>query len=366
MNEGTTVLGLDVHKDTITVATLLPGRDTVPDTQTFPNTPEAIRQLVKRLQPRRPLAAVYEAGGCGYDVYRQLTKLEVACAVVAPALTPVRPGDRVKTDGRDAIKLARLYRAGELAIIAVPTPSHEAARDLVRTREDMLGDRVRARHRVTTFLLRHGFPWRRKAWGTIHRNWLATLHFELLAQQETYLAYLRGVEEVDARLESVNVALQRVATEAPWSELVAALRCLKGVDTLGALTLAVEAQSFQRFPTARAFMAYTGLVPSEHSSGAHGYRGGITKTGNAHLRRILVECAWCNRYPSGANAAVLARRKGCSPAVVQVARKAQVRLRRTYARLIQRGKPHPVATVAVARELAGFVWAIGRLVVIPA
>lgn len=363
MDERITILGLDVHKETIAVSILPPGAGPTPETQMMPNTPEAIRQLVKRCARRAPLAAVYEASGCGFDVYRQLERLGVPCAVVAPSLIPVRPGDRVKTDRRDAIKLARLYRAGELTMISVPTPSEEAARDLVRTREDALTDRVRARQRLAGFLLRQGQRWSgKKTWGTAYRIWLQAMRFDQPTHHEVFLAYLRSVEEVDARLESLNQALQALAAEAPWASLVAALRCLKGVDTLAALTLAVEAQTFRRFPTARTFMAYTGLVPSEHSSGSRVQRGAITKAGNAHLRRILVECAWCNRYPSGASAQLLERRRGCPSGVVQVARKAQVRLRRTYAKLTQRGKPHPVTVVAVARELAGFVWAIGQQV----
>lgn len=361
MTERSTILGMDVHKETIVVAILSPDAGPNPETQTLPNTPEALRRLVKKCAGRAPLAAVYEASSCGYDVYRQLEQLGVPCAVVAPSLIPVRPGDRVKTDRRDAIKLARLYRAGELTAIAVPTRSEEAARDLVRTREDTLGDRTRARQRIAGFLLRQGRRWSgKKTWGVAYRIWLQATRFDISAHQEAFLAYVRSVEEVEARLESLNQALQALASEAPWSSMVSALRCLKGVDTLAALTIAVEAQDFRRFPTARDFMSYTGLVPSEHSSGSHTNRGVITKAGNAHLRRILVESAWCNRYPSGANAPLLERRRRCPAGVVQVARKAQVRLRRTYAHLMQCGKPHPVTIVAVARELAGFVWAIGQ------
>ena len=363
MDNGSTVVGLDVHKATVVAAVLPPGADRTRETVTIENSPTAIARLVTRLAARGPVAFVYEAGPCGYEVQRQLTALGQPCAVVAPALTPVRPGDRVKTDRRDAEKLARLYRAGELTPIRIPTRAEEAARDVVRVREDVLADRLRARHRLGKFLLRQGRVHREtKAWGVAHRAWLHSQRFEWPALQQTFAAYLRALEEVEAHLAVLDQQVVDLAQQAPYRLLVQALRCLKGIDTLSAVTLAVEAQEFRRFPRARAFMSYTGAVSMERSSGGTVRRGSITKAGNAHLRRILVEAAWSARHGTGVSRALSARRQGCPPEVVRIARKAQTRLHRTFWRLTCRTKPAQVAVVAVARELAGFVWAIAHQV----
>ena len=367
MEQSSTVVGLDVHKETITVAILPPDAEHVVDTMKIPNTSTAIEQLVRRLAPRGPLAFVYEAGPCGYEVQRQLTALGCPCAVIAPALTPVRPGDRVKTDRRDAEKLARWYRAGELTVIRVPTRAEEAARDLVRAREDVIIDRLAGRHRLTKFLLRQGRVYRqtRHAWVVTHQLWLKAQRFDEGALQQTFEAYVQAVEEAQARLARLDQQLQDLAQQAAYRTLVQYLRCLKGIDTLSALTLVVETHDFRRFPSAPAFMSFTGLVPSEHSSGATVRRGSITKAGNAHLRRVLVEAAWCNRHGQVVSRELAARRHGCPPAVVHLARKAQARLHRRYWRLLQCGKRQTVAVTAVARELAGFVWAIAKHVPSP-
>lgn len=281
--------------------------------------------------------------------------------VVAPTLTPVRPGDRVKTDRRDAEKLARLYRAGELTPIRVPTRTEEAARDLVRGREDILEDRLRARHRLGKFLLRHGRVYHEtKAWGVRHRVWLRAQRFEWTSLAQTFDAYLRALEEVEARLEIVNQQILDLAQQEPYRLPVQYLRCLKGIDTLSALTLVVETQDFRRFGHAPAYMGLSGLVSSERSSGERVRRGGITKTGNAHLRRILVEAAWAYRQRNVVGTPLAARRRGCPTEILRLARKAQDRLHRKFWRLVSRGKPHQVAVVAVARELAGFVWAMAQ------
>lgn len=362
MEQYNTVVGLDVHKDTLTVAVLPPNAERVSQTMQIRNDPMAISQLVRRLTPHGPLAFVYEAGPCGYEVQRQLTALGVLCAVLAPALTPVRPGDRVKTDRRDAEKLARLHRAGELTVIRVPTRAEEAARDLVRTREDAVADRLAARHRLTKFLLRQGRIYRetRHAWVVAHHLWLKAQRFEETPLQQTFEAYVRALDETQTRLEVLDQQLQDLAQQAAYRTPVQSLRCLKGIDTLSALTLVVETHDFRRFATAAAFMSFTGLVPSEASSGARVRRGSITKVGNAHLRRVLVEAAWCNRHGQIVSRELAARRQDAPAAVLQIARKAQARLSRRYWRLVQRGKLHTVAVTAVARELAGFVWAIGQ------
>jgi len=361
MEQCSTIVGLDVHKETIAAAVLPHGAERVVETLKIPNTQSALEALVRRLQPRGSLAFVYEAGPCGYEVQRQLSVLGQPCAIIAPALTPRRPGDRVKTDRRDAEKLARWYRAGELVVIHVPSRAEEAARDLVRVREDALEDRLRARHRLSKFLLRQGRVYRAtKAWGVAHRQWLKAQRFDWAALQQTFEAYVRTLEETEARLAALDEALQDLAQQAAYRPAVAALRCLKGVNTLTALTLVVETQDFRRFPTAAAFMSFTGLVPSEDSSGARVQRGSITKSGNAHLRRVLVEAAWCNRHGQVVSRELTLRRQGAPPAVLRIARKAQARLHRRYWRLLHRGKLHTVAVTAIARELAGFVWAIGQ------
>lgn len=364
MQQCSTIVGLDVHKDSITAAVLPSHAERVVETLKIPNTVSALEALVRRLAAREPLAFVYEAGPCGYEVHRQLTAWGQPCAVVAPALTPRRPADRVKTDRRDAEKLARLYRAGELAVIRVPTRGEEAARDLVRAREDAVVERLAARHRLTQFLLRQGRVYRqtRRAWGVIHGLWLKRQRFEPPALQQTFEAYVRSLGEIEARLASLDQALAELARQAPYRPPVAALRCLKGIDTLSALTILVEVQDFQRFSTAAAFMSFTGLVPSEASSGERVRRGSITKVGNAHLRRVLVEAAWCNRHGQVVSRELALRRRDAAPAVLAIARKAQTRLHRRYWRLVSRGKRQTVAVTAVARELAGFIWAIGRQV----
>lgn len=359
MEQCTTVVGLDVHKKTIVTAVLPPGSERVVEKQTLENCPRAIEQMVRRVAARGPVVFVYEAGPCGYEVQRQITRLGHRCEVIAPSLTPRRPGDRVKTDRRDAEKLARLYRAGELTVIRVPTREEEAARDLVRAREDVLADRLRARHRLSKFLLRQGrVHCETKSWGVTHRAWLRTQRFEWASLQQTFEAYVRALEDTEAQLQALEQQVEGLAQQAPYRIPVQYLRCLKGIDTLSALTLTVEVHAFSRFEQARAFMSYTGLGVSEASSGEKVRRGSITKAGNAHLRRILVEAAWCYRYPSVLSRVLAERRQGCPPEVVRIAKKAQDRLHRKFWRLVSRTKRPQVAVVAVARELAGFVWAI--------
>jgi len=362
MEQNITVVGLDTSKKTLVTGVLLPGMDRVTESKVIPNDPKAIEREVQRLVVRGPAVFVYEAGPCGYALYRQITQMDRRCAVVAPGLIPKRPTDRVKNDRRDAEKLARLYRAGELTEVRVPTPEEEAARDLLRAREDILADRLRARHRLSKLLLRQGQIYSRtqKRWGVKHWGWLKEQRFEWAPLQQTFEACVRACQEAQAHLDTLDQQVQDLAQVEPYRTPVQHLRCLKGVDTLIALTLVVEIQDFRRFETASAFMGFTGLVSSEHSSGETVWRGGITKAGNAHLRRVLVESAWCNRNNNVVSQNLATRRQGCPPEVLQIARAAQNRLHRKYWRLAGRGKPHSVVVAAVARELAGFVWAVGR------
>ncbi len=357
-----TVIGLDVHKESIVAAVLPPESERVTVTTKFENTPTALKTFVERLRSRGSLTFVYEAGPCGYQVHRDLTAQGQECVVIAPGLIPQRPGDKVKTDRRDAEKLAQLHRAGQLTAVCVPTRADEADRDLIRGREDVLAERLQARHRLSKFLLRYGLVWRQtKAWGVLHRAWLRAQRFELSSQTLTFEAYLRGLEEVEARLEALEGHVLALAQKDAWKSVVANLRCLKGVDTLSALTLAVEARGFRRFPSAREFMGYTGLVSREYSSAESVRRGRITKVGNAHIRRILVESAWAYGQSDRTGPTLIKRREGGSSETLVVARRAQERLCRKFRKMVGRGKPRQKAVTAVARELAGFVWHIGRL-----
>lgn len=362
MNNYTTVVGLDVHKKTIVAAVLPSGSDHVTERVSIENQTKAIEKLVRRLTARGTVEFVYEAGPCGYKLQRQMSEMGQRCVVIAPSLTPRRPGDRVKTDRRDAEKLARYQRAGELTEVSVPTMEEEAARDLVRTREDSLSDQLRAKHRLAKFLLRQGLVYGgTKSWGEKYKVWLQGLSFKWEPMQQTFVAYVRAVEEVEARRETLDQQMADLAQKEPYQTQVKYLSCLKGVDMLTALTLAVEARSFMRFENVRSFMSYTGMVPSEYSSGERVQRGSITKAGNAHIRRVLVESAWCYRRPNNAMSMTIARRReGCPPEVVAIAKKAQSRLHRKFARMAGQNKLPQVTAVAVARELAGFVWAIAR------
>lgn len=356
-----TAVGMDVHKKTIVAAILPWGSEKAAEIVTIENSPQAVEKLVKRIGTRGSAEFVYEAGPCGYETYRQITALGHKCAVIAPALTPVRPGDRVKTDRRDAEKLARFYRAGELTEIHVPSREEEADRDLPRAREDALEDRLRARNRLSKFLLRQGRVHQgTKSWGVAHRKWLKTQRFEWATLQQSFEAHLRAVEETEARLAVLDQQMQDMAQGEAYRAPVQYLRCLKGIDTISAVTLLVEAQDFARFKRAREFMSFTGLAGSEHSSGEKVRRGHITKTGNAHIRRILVESAWSNRNHNVVSKQLAERREGCPGEILSIARKAQTRLHRKFWRMAGRGKLRQVAVVAVARELAGFVWSMAQ------
>jgi transposase len=360
MKQFNTVVGLDVHKETVVGGVLAAGAEEVKESFKIENTEKAIGKMADRFAGRKPVTFVYEAGPCGYTLQRQLTELGFECVVISPGHTPVRTGDRVKTDRRDAAKLARLYRAGELTVIRVPSREEEAARDLVRVREDIVEDRLRARHRMSKFLLRQGRVWREtKAWGTAHANWLRAQKYETTCQQDTHNAYMRTLDEVDAHLAKMTQGVIDLAERKPYRRLVQHLSGLKGIDTLSAITLAVEAVEFERFENARDFMGYAGLGICESSTGERIHRGGLTKTGNAHIRRILGEAAWSYRN-AGTGKPLLERRLRCPEKVQRMAQKAQDRLHRKFWRMVKRGKPSQVAVMAVARELAGFVWAIAQ------
>jgi transposase len=315
---------------------------------------------VKRLQGQvGAVRCCYEAGPCGFELQRALTQQAIPCDVIAPALIPRRPGDRVKTDRRDAGQLAILYRAGALTAIHIPTEHEEAARDLLRCREDIRGDLLRARHRLSKFLLRHGrrFTATKKAWSKRHDAWLRAQTWPLPALDQTHRAYLRTVDEAVARLRAVEEDLGALLALEPLRTRVARLRCFRGIDDLTALTIAAELGDARRFATAPSLMAFVGLIPSEHSSGAKQARGAITKTGNAHLRRVLVEAAWHYRHHPFVGRTVRMRQQGAPATTIAHAWTAQQRLHRRYQRFAARGKPKQHSVTAIARELTGFVWA---------
>jgi transposase len=363
MEQDTKFVGLDVHKDTIAVAVANASGGEPRSVGTIPHTRDAVVQLVRKLGPAERLHCCYEAGPCGYPLQRQLTGLGVRCTVVAPSLVPTKPGDRVKTDRRDALKLARLLRAGELTAVWVPDEAHEALRDLTRARADAREDLHRARQRVLKLLLRQGLappPTMKKAWTQKHRAWLQTVRLPQASQQVVLREYLLSVDQGQERLARLEAELAHAAEHSPHTPVLGALQTLRGVGLITATTLVAELGDLSRFRSPRELMAYAGLVPSEHSSGPRQRRGGVTKTGNAHVRHVVVEAAWHYRHAPGLSGP-LKRRQAGQPAPIQaLSWQAQGRLHRRYRRLLARGKPKPKVIVAIGRELLGFIWAVAR------
>jgi transposase len=355
-------IGLDVHAETIAVAVAEPHGE-VRALGVIPNRPESIGRLIKKLGPSDELRVCYEAGPTGYVVYWQLTALGVKCEVVAPTLVPVKTGDRVKTDRRDALKLARCYRAGDLTAVWVPDAAHEALRDLVRAREAAKKDQLRARHRLVKFLLRSGRrpPTAMTPWTQKHLTWVKTVHFAHAAQEATLLDYLHEVEHQADRIARLERALDDAVHTAPaqMRAVVEALQALRGIAQLSAVTIAAEVGELSRFAKPRQLMGYSGAVASEDSSGERSRRGGITKTGNAHLRRVVIEAAWAYRHRPSIGASLQKRRAALSPEVNAIAWKAQHRLHARYRHLTLKGKCKQEVVTAIGRELLGFIWAIG-------
>jgi len=362
MVEATTHVGLDVHKQSISVAMLLPGSVKAVQWE-MRNEPAEVRRLVRRLRRDAGGGAVlcaYEAGACGYMLQRQLGREGVACQVVAASLIPRKPGERIKTDRRDARKLAEMLRAGLLTEVRPPTEAEEALRDLCRCREDARIDLLRARHRLGKMLLRRDLRYLEgRPWTAPHRAWLWSLKLEHAGERMALEDYLLAVEQVGTRLATLDAQLKELAEQEPYRERVGWLRCFRGIDTITAISLLAELHGFERFEKPRDLMSYLGLVPSEHSSGASVRRGGITKTGNRHLRRLLTEAAHHCRHRPGVGAALRQRRAGQPVAVIALADRAQQRLHRRYSRLLLgRGLPVQKIVVACARELTGFLWAL--------
>jgi transposase len=351
-------VGLDVHADSIAIAIAEPGRGEPSGLATIPND---TMMLIKRLRKLGRVKCCYEAGPTGYGLYRDLCKAGFECMVVAPSLVPTRAGDRVKTDRRDAVKLARFLRSGDLTEVEVPDEATEAIRDLERAREDAKRAELAARHQLGKFLLRNGrrSPVR-TAWSKKHLDWIRVQAFEHAAQQLVLDDYLKAVEDLGDRVERLTRSIVELVETWERRPLVKALQSLRGVNVIGAVVLAAELGDIVRFDTAPRLMGYLGLVPSEHSSGETRQQGPITKTGNGHARRVLVEAAWAYRFRARRSRALQARSRGLSEEVQRIAWRAQVRLCSRYAKLTARGKNKNRTVIAIARELAGFIWAIAH------
>lgn len=362
MNKGTTYIGLDAHKQTITAAILRPRRRK-PELLTFNNTPKALARFVRsqRKLALGPLKACYEAGPLGFGLKRQLDELGLPTEVIAPSQIWSKPGDHIKTDRRDAVKLVRQLRADMLTIVRPPTEEEEAARDLCRAREDAKQDETAAKNRLTKFLLRKGYRYPgKKAWTAKYWTWLESLTFDCEADEVIFDNYLLALRQISSRVEALMCVIEQLAQREPYAKPVAALRCFRGIDTITAMTLVTELHGFERFEHPRQLMAFLGLVPREHTSDGRGHRGSITKAGNSHVRRVLVEAAWHYRHKPNRGWALRKRRVGQLPSVIAHADKAMDRLYKRWHTLSMRNKPNPKGVVALARELVGFIWAVLR------
>lgn len=355
-------IGIDDHADRWTICHFAGGEER--PRKEFELTPgeSGYRKLIGWLKDMKgQVRVVYEAGPCGYEMYRRLLKADIPCDVAAPSLTPRKPGDRVKTNRRDALKLARLHRANELTSIAVPDEEREGARDLLRGRESVCDELLRVRHQISKLLLRYGYRYREgKAWTQRFDAWLRSIK---LKQEYSQIVLDERITTMDQKLEQLarfDKLVIEAACRPEYAPYVEALTVLRGVSTLTAMTILVELGDLRRFGTAPQLMAAIGVVPAEQSTGDKTRKLGITKTGNAHVRRVLVEAAWHYQRRATAGVRIQARRKGKPQRLLDIAVKCDLRLHRRFNRLTSRGKRSTVAVVAVARELAGFIWAIGQ------
>ena len=361
--QDSTFIGLDVHKATISVAVAQGQRGgEVRHWGSVPHRPDHIRKLVEKLAAGGALLHFcYEAGPCGYGLHRQLVEMGHECIVVAPSLIPVKAGDRVKTDRRDAVMLAKLHRAGELTAVWVPDAAHEAMRDLVRARATAMRVTGKARQHLQGFLLRHGriYPGK-KGWTGAYRRWLAMVRFTHPAQQIVLQDCIDAVADAEARVERLTGQIADLLPTWSLAPVVDAVQAMRGVGFIVAVTVVAEVGDFQRFDNPRQLMAYLGLTPSEHSSGASVRRGGITKAGSGLARRALVEGAWSYRMQARVSPKLLARLESLPQAVRDIAWKGQLRMCQRYRHLVAAGKAKVVVITAIAREMAGFIWAIAR------
>ncbi len=363
MNKFITIVGLDAHKDSIEIVTAeTTGKQEVRQYGKIGGDMASLDKAIRKLQSTgAELHFVYEAGPCGYEIYRHLTKKGFQCAVVAPSMVPKRSGNRIKTDRRDAEALARLHRAGELTPIYVPREDDEAMRDLSRAREDASKAQRTARQRLGAMLLRHGYRYPgKKSWTPAHMRWLSDITMPHPAQQIALQEYIHAVIECTTREDRLTEQMLSLLPQWRMAPVVAALQALRGVASIVAITTIAEIGDVRRFENPRQLMAYLGLVPSEYSSGNSISRGGITKTGNGHVRRVLVEAAHTYCHPARVSRLLLKRQEGLPRHICDIAWKAQVRLCGRYRKLMAKGKLKNKVVTAIARELSGFIWAIAR------
>ncbi|SRR5712692_5434677 len=363
MKNSTNWIGIDDHADSWTIAQY-EGQQSEPAREwELAPSESGYRKLIGWLKALKgTVRVVYEAGPCGYELYRRLRKSGIECAVAAPSLTPRKPGDRVKTNGRDARKLGRLLRAGELTLITVPDSFQEAIRDLIRAREAANKDLLRARHQLSKLLLRYGHRYQQgTAWTKQYWEWVNQIK---LSEEWSRVVVRQQIVIIDQRVQVVaeyDRSIETIAQGAEYASLVRALSVLRGIDRLTAMTILTEMGDLRRFSTAPQLMAALGLVPSEYSTGDKTIRMAITKTGNAHVRRVMVEAAWqYQRFTNRPGPGIRRRREGQPPERLAIAQRCDARLHRRFTRLTSRGKRSTVAAVAVARELAGFIWAVGQ------
>ncbi len=368
MKQFSKFVGMDVHKATIAVSVAEANGGEIRYLGEIENTSEALVKLVRQLRKGdAQLSFCYEAGCCGYGIHRQLTDMGWDCQVVAPSLIPRKAGDRVKTDRRDSMMLARLLRAGELTAVWVPDGAQESLRDLTRAREDMKEMQKKAKQLLSAFLLRYGHAFNGKTnWTQAHFRWLETIKFTQPTQQIVFQEYIDTVVGLTKRVNTFDKHIASAATESIFWPMIEGLMALRGISLLAATTVVAEIGDLRRFPSAPQLMAYLGVVPSEHSSGGSKSRGGITKTGNAHVRRVLVEAAWTYRHQARKTAHLERRAERTTAEVQEIAWKAQVRLCARFRVMNGRGKLKVQTCTAVARELAGFIWAIGQALPSPA
>jgi transposase len=360
MAQSITWVAIDAAKKKHAVAVLSPGQEL----QEFvvPNEAKAIRRLARKLVREAPgeVRVCYEAGPCGFVLQRQLeAAAALVCEVVAPSLIPVRPGQRIKTDRRDARQLVKLYRGEQLTVVQPPTVAEEAVRDLVRCREDAKEDLLRARHRLSKFLLRRGHVYHQgQAWTERHARWMGAIVWEYEEDQVVFDSYRLAISQRQDQIRALDESIAALSQREPYAQPVGWLRCFRGIDTVTAMTIVTELHSFSRFGSAPELMGYLGMVPSEDSSGERVRRGALTKAGNCHVRRVLMEAAWCNRHKPAVGYQLRKRRAGQPAWAIAHADRAMVRLSKKYRGMAARGKHPNKVVAAVARELVGFIWAV--------
>jgi transposase len=354
-------VGLDVHKDSIVIAFAREDREPAENWKTVPHDSIRLKKALKQLvRDGETLKVCYEAGPTGFGLCRQLREAGIDCQVVAPSLVPGKPGDRIKTDRRDACRLAHFLRSGDLTEVYVPDEAIESIRDLERARDDAkCAERV-ARHQLSKFLLRHGCRWEGTTWTRRHLDWIRAQRFAYPAQQRVLEDYMKAVEDLAERVERLSTQMEELVAETVLAPLVKALQAFRGISVVSAVTIAAEVGDLRRFATASQFMSYVGLVPSEDSSGQRRRQGPITRCGNAHLRRMIVEAAWHYRHVPVMSKELRRRNQGVAEGVRRLAWEAQKRLNKRLYHLIHAGKSQQKAVIALARELAGFIWAVGQ------